>query len=118
MILRSFKPQEPFVVRFDYPLFVVETALDPEDLKAPPGKKPGTYEQKYSAEELVAPFRKDGAPAVLSLSDWHGQLIKAGKPIARSTLWRRLKEDPGFPVEQYGRGKYRLKQPRQPGKVL
>ena len=43
VILRSFAPQDPFVVRFDFPLFLVDIDLDPQDLKVPQGKKPGTF---------------------------------------------------------------------------
>ena len=40
MTLRNHPPRQPFVVRWEYPLFTVENALNPERLKQPAGRKP------------------------------------------------------------------------------
>lgn len=45
--LRTFKPVEPFVVRWDYPL-MVETDFDPSKLRAAPGRPP-----EHKADELM-----------------------------------------------------------------
>ena len=110
VILRSFKPKDPFVVRFEFPLFVVADDLDPGDLKTPPGKKAGTFEQKYTDEELAFPFRQPRV-TVLTVPEWQRMLREIlGKEVGRDTLYRRMK-DPGFPVEKCGASTYRLKVP-------
>jgi hypothetical protein len=52
MTLRNHPPREPFVVRWQYPLFSVESILDPTRLKK---RKPsGAAEKQYDVQELVA----------------------------------------------------------------
>jgi hypothetical protein len=38
MTLRNFPPQEPFVVRREHPLMVIDGQLDPAKLKKPMGR--------------------------------------------------------------------------------
>jgi hypothetical protein len=48
MTLRNHPPREPFVVRWEYPLFTVDTALDPARLKQA-GRK-----EQYHAKDVLA----------------------------------------------------------------
>jgi hypothetical protein len=110
VVLRSFRPLDPFVVRFEFPLFLPAADLDPQDLKAPPGKKAGTFEQKYTDEELTLPFHQPRV-TVLTVPEWQNMLQKLlGKEVGRDTLYRRAK-DASFPVEKCGTSTYRLKVP-------
>jgi hypothetical protein len=45
-ILRNFPPLEPFTVRFDFPLMVRDSSLDPSDLKQVGGRKKEFNEQQ------------------------------------------------------------------------
>lgn len=56
--LRNFAPQAPFVVRWDWPLFTRDEALDPEALKKPKqvGKtrsEDGQFQTKYKVEHIL-----------------------------------------------------------------
>jgi hypothetical protein len=46
--LRSFKPMEPFVVRWDYPLMRRDRALDPSRLKQKPGPR-----KRFTVEKII-----------------------------------------------------------------
>ncbi len=64
--LRNFAPKEPFVLRWEWPLFHVEEILNPADLKKPKtaqrgqstGQSTGQFEQKFSDDELYAIIEK------------------------------------------------------------
>jgi hypothetical protein len=49
-MLRNFAPIEPFVVRWEYPRFIRDEALDPAELKRP---KRGGRSPVYSVEDLI-----------------------------------------------------------------
>lgn len=56
--LRNFAPQAPFVVRWDWPLFTRDEALDPEALKKPKqvGKtraEDGQFQTKYKVDHIL-----------------------------------------------------------------
>jgi hypothetical protein len=52
-ILRTFKPVEPFAIRWEYPAFQVADDLDPTDLKQP---KRGNLKTTPTADEVLALF--------------------------------------------------------------
>ena len=56
--LRNFAPKDPFVVRWDWPLFTRDEALDPESLRKPKtvGKTradDGQYQTKYKVDHIL-----------------------------------------------------------------
>jgi hypothetical protein len=56
--LRNFAPQPPFVVRWDWPIFTRDEALDPESLKKPKqvGKtrsEEGQFQTKYNVDHIL-----------------------------------------------------------------
>jgi hypothetical protein len=56
--LRNFAPQPPFVVRWDWPIFTRDEALDPESLKKPKqvGKtrsEEGQFQTKYKVDHIL-----------------------------------------------------------------
>jgi hypothetical protein len=59
--LRNFKPIEPFVVRWRYPLMRRDESLDPKRLKKPAGRKP-----EHDPADLLKALPDGG----LSLKDW------------------------------------------------
>jgi hypothetical protein len=61
-ILRNFKPFEPFVLRWEYPLMVRDDALDPKHLKArknPNSSKPCSIEQLMAHVPTDKPIDKN-----------------------------------------------------------
>jgi hypothetical protein len=81
-ILRNFKPVEPFVCRWDFPLFRKDGALDPARLKqAKGGRVP-----QFTENDLLEVLPKKG----MATADW---LKKAGneRGITRATFFRLLK---------------------------
>jgi hypothetical protein len=59
--LRNFKPVEPFVVRWQYPLMRRDESLDPTRLKKPAGRKP-----EHDPADLLKTLPEGG----LRLKDW------------------------------------------------
>jgi hypothetical protein len=55
MILRNFPQQDPFVVRREHPLMLVDAQLDPAKLKAPKSKTshPGQFQTEYTKEQIL-----------------------------------------------------------------
>ena len=56
--LRNFAPQDPFVVRWNWPLFHREEAVDPTDLKQPKtaagkGANSGQFPDKYKPDDII-----------------------------------------------------------------
>jgi hypothetical protein len=51
-ILRNFKPLEPFVIRWDFPLFRRDDSLDPARLKQPKAGRPTVYTEATIIEHL------------------------------------------------------------------
>jgi AAA domain/DnaB-like helicase N terminal domain len=107
--LRNFPPVEPFVLRWDWPLFI-RTDLDPEALKQP-RKKTGEYSVRYSKEMLLEQLSAvEGVrPAVLfkRLAELEGisraqfyRLAKALKDVGRlaesRAMWFRVGPSPSL----------------------
>ena len=59
--LRNFKPVEPFVVRWLFPLMRRAEELDPARLKKPAGRKP-----EHNAEDILSALSSDG----MSSTQW------------------------------------------------
>jgi len=51
--LRNFAPINPFVIRWDWPLFRRDAALDPQNLKQSRQANTGMYVQKYKPEDVL-----------------------------------------------------------------
>jgi hypothetical protein len=51
--LRNFPPVKPFVVKWAWPLFTREDELDPDELKQPRKPKSGTFQAKYSIDDIL-----------------------------------------------------------------
>jgi hypothetical protein len=56
-VLRCLPPIEPFVIRWKYPLFTIDTQLDPEGLRPAPGK--AGRKAKYSVDQFVNCMEED-----------------------------------------------------------
>jgi hypothetical protein len=76
--LRNHPPVEPFVVRWEYPLFMVDDSLDPFDLKKA-GRKPET-----SPDDVLDVLAKP-----LTEAEWR-ELARTKLGISRRTFERRL----------------------------
>jgi hypothetical protein len=61
--LRNFKPLEPFVIRWDYPLMRRDDSLDPKQLRQAKGGRKAVY----SADQLLALLSAEGMKA----KEWH-----------------------------------------------
>lgn len=83
LVLRSFKEIPPFVVRWDFPIFVREWQLDPEDLKLPKrfGNLKGQQDFKLIMAALAAAESSGGLSYVK---------LREATGIANSTFNRRL----------------------------
>jgi hypothetical protein len=101
VIVRSFPQPFQFVVEWEFPIFVMNEALDPSDLREPSKKGP---EQKYSDELLAVPFGKNGQRE-LGIMEWLHALQADGLTITRRTLYRRARVE-GSPFKVNARGKY------------
>ena len=66
--LRNFPPMEPFVVKWDYPLFVRDASLNPADLKTP--GRPSTF----TAERLLEAL----GGSTMNATDWM-KVVGCGK---------------------------------------
>ena len=82
MTLRNFPPQEPFVVRREHPLMIVDRKLDPGRLKQAVGRK-----EEVSADDVLSLLGDDA----LTYSEWLG---KAEEKLftSRDTFTRRLRK--------------------------
>jgi hypothetical protein len=80
MTLRNFPPQEPFVVRREHPLMVIDGQLDPAKLKQVAGRTP-----ENRPEDLMEHFA-DG----MKTGEW--QKACADEGISRRTFYRLRKE--------------------------
>ena len=80
--LRSFPRIEPFVVRWDNPLFVREKDLNPDNLKQPGGRP-----QSYFTKDLVECL--DGA--ILTTGEFQ-HLVQTETGMTKATFYRLLKE--------------------------
>jgi hypothetical protein len=90
--LRNFPPQEPFVVKWEWPLFQRDEALDPKELKQPKGPKSdkdGKFQQQYKVDDVIMALDELGSarkPSELL------NYLKEQLGIAPSTFWRLWKE--------------------------
>ncbi len=64
--LRNFPQVEPFVVRWDYPVMVVDDELDPAKLKQPAGGRP----PKHDKLKILAAIADTTAQNPISVSAW------------------------------------------------
>jgi hypothetical protein len=80
----DFPTIDPFVVRFEYPLFLMDRDLDPTELKQPPGTKEKTDQ---TAETMLAILRGADMEGGLSFNAW----LKASG-LSKTTFCRKLKE--------------------------
>ena len=78
MILRNFPQPDPFVVRWDFPLFIREDSLDPERLRQIGGRKPS-----HTVEDIM-PFLD---AQELSTTDWQ-KVCSTEAGITRPTFYR------------------------------
>ena len=81
LTLRSHKPQEAFVVRWEWPLFLTDSTLDPSKLKKV-GRKP---DESKSADKVLTLLTKP-----MSTAEWKEAAETRG--ISQSTFYRRLDE--------------------------
>jgi hypothetical protein len=79
MTLRNFAPQEPFVVRREHPLMVIDGQLDPAKLKQVAGRKP-----KHQPDDLLKVLSGD-------MTDKAWKAAAAERGIPRATYYE-LKE--------------------------
>jgi hypothetical protein len=98
--LRNFAPVEPFVVRWDYPLFVQDTTLDPSRLKKPAGRRP-----ENAVEDILALLPESG----LTHSEWKEAADENG--ISKSTFARLLRQlqyqNPERALKEVSSGKWK-----------
>jgi hypothetical protein len=100
VVHRSFPPRQDFVVRWQYPRFLIEKDGDPEDLKVREKGRP----KKNSAQDLCHLIAADDTVSYSHL--W--QLAQIAWKISQRTFDRRLKEakDKGWiyrtPNDEYG----------------
>jgi AAA domain len=100
VVHRSFPPRQDFVVRWQYPRFLIEKDGDPEDLKVREKGRP----TKNSAQDLCHLIAADDTVSYSHL--W--QLAQIAWKISQRTFDRRLKEakDKGWiyrtPNDEYG----------------
>jgi len=81
MTLRNHPPREPFVVKWEYPLFVTEGTLDPSRLKQA-GRKADESKTADAVFKLLT--------GKMSASKWETAALARG--ISRATFYRRVRE--------------------------
>ena len=97
MTLRNHPPQKPFVVKWEFPLFTVDSTLDPSNLKTPGRPK------LSRAKELI-----DLIDRPLSATEIVGLASKLKPPIPRRTVFELLGDlkRGGLLKQPENRGKY------------
>jgi AAA domain-containing protein len=83
-ILRNHRPLDPFVVRWHYPLFALDTELDPEALKKMPGGRPPACEPN-DILDLLRNYDDQLTPSQFE------SIAQDHLGISRRTLYRKLK---------------------------
>lgn len=78
--LRNHPPIESFVVRWSYPLMIIDSSLDPTELRKPGGRKPET-----SPDDVLDLLTKP-----MTATKWR-ELAEEKLDISRRTFERRLK---------------------------
>ena len=81
MTLRNHPPQEPFVVRREHPLMVIDGQLDPAKLKKPLGRKP-----EHTAGDILKLYTAE----IKTTGDWQRACEEEG--ISRRTFFRLKKQ--------------------------
>lgn len=95
--LRDFKPLEPFVVRWIYPLMRRDEDLDPTQLKQKPGRK-----KQYTLDKLIACL--DGN--TLSTKNWF-QIASSEIGVPKTQFYKLLEEARNHPnIKQTPDGKW------------
>jgi hypothetical protein len=82
MTLRNFKPVDPFVVRWQFPLMRRDDDLDPAKLKASPGRP-----RKHTPEKLLEVLKGQ----TLNTTNWR-KICESEKGIPKSTFFELLDE--------------------------
>ncbi len=77
MTLRNFPPQDPFVIRWDYPRMIRDNGLDPSRLKVQRGRK-----AEYSPEGILEHLK-----GTMSAADWQ-KVCKEEAGISSATFYR------------------------------
>jgi hypothetical protein len=95
MTLRNHPPREPFVVRWEYPLFVAEDTLDPARLKQA-GREPN---ESLTGEKILALLDQP-----MSAAKWQ-KLAYGELGASRSTFYRRKDELEQAGKIQIGKGR-------------
>src|SRR5207302_10926166 len=95
MTLRNHPPHEPFVVRWEYPLFLIETALDPTRLKQA-GRKPN---ESFSADKILEILTRP-----MTTAKWQ-KLAADELGVSRPTFYRRKDELKTAGKIQTGKGR-------------
>lgn len=86
-ILRYSKPIDRFVVRWKYPIYELDTALDPENLKQPAGRRP-------AGPAADKPAMKDGESHVAEeMLRYFPAAVSNGLPVTR--IFRQASEGSG-----------------------
>jgi AAA domain len=81
MTLRNFPPQEPFVVRREHPLMVIDGQLDPAKLKKPLGREP-----EHTAGDILKIYTAN----MKTTADWQRTCEEEG--VSRRTFCRLKKQ--------------------------
>jgi hypothetical protein len=90
--LRNFAPQDPFVVKWEWPLFHRDNAIDPKELKQakdPKLSKAGQFQTTYSTGDIIEVLKtseKSLKPGELL------NRVKEQTGMAPTTFWRLWKE--------------------------
>jgi hypothetical protein len=85
MILRNFAPKSPLGVRWEYPTWRVDQAVDPADLK---GKNKQTSKPSFTSAQLSAELGRFGG----RVSSQNVHQVAEFFGVSLSTVWRRWKE--------------------------
>jgi hypothetical protein len=80
-VLRNHPEQDPFVVRWNFPLFVIDDNLDPQKLKQIKGRP-----KSFDEQDTFALLPKDG----LKTKDWQ-ELADSRLGVKRRTFFKHLK---------------------------
>lgn len=104
--LRNFAPQEPFVVKWEWPLFHRDEAINPADLKQPKkqehGSGTGQYQADFSHDEIVEVLLSAGNGRKPSELLRHMREQSGMSPATFWRLWKKAKATP-YLAERQGR---------------
>jgi RecA-family ATPase len=86
---RSWPPDQPYVIRRNYPVFEVDNDLSPEDIKGAKPKREEREKIKWTAEDFLKAFFPNNEPTS------YYQIIETGKTIVginKSVINKMIKE--------------------------